>query len=326
MVGEVVIDLLLAGHLFAMNMASAGPLVALCVAWRRDADDVRRAAARRVARLALMGLAIGAALGGAMLLAPSEGMRAALGRFPASAYWFGLAELLFTAACMLGLMRAIARQWPRWTIGLLTAASVLNLLYHFPPWMAVIGELAADRQWASAEVIDRRALLSLWTRPEILSVWAHFVLASLAVAPVAALWACGESLGGRGGDLSEGIVRALGGWALAATVLQLPVGLWMLAARGAAAREAILGGALGPTFVFGGAVLAVLGLMQALLGIVMGEGEHAVRRAGWLVVLVTVLMAGTLRAGHFARARKNSPDLARSGLLGSLARENAVVR
>jgi hypothetical protein len=312
----VFIDLVLATHLLAMNIASAGPLVALwMVRGRRGENADRRQLAVRVARLSLQALVVGALLGGWAIMASGEGLRAALGRFPASAYWFGLSELIFSAICIAGLARGVDRRWPFWANVVLALASASNLLYHFPPWMAVIGELAVDPNWASGRLLDHRSLLALCKQPEIAATWLHFVLASFAAAAIAALWIS------RQGD-DESSTRGLGLWALVATACQIPAGVWMVVSRNDAVRDALLGGQWFATLLFAAGVLAALALLQVLLAVVLGEGEWAVRRATFLLVIVTLLMTATLRHSRgTSQRKKNSPDLARSGLLGALVQE-----
>jgi hypothetical protein len=265
--------------------------------------------------LSLLALIVGGLLGGWAVMASGEGLRAAIHRFPASAYWFGLSELIFSAICIAGLARGVERRWPFWASVLLALASASNLLYHFPPWMAVIGELAVDPDWAKGQLLDHRALLALYKQPEIAATWLHFVLASFAAAAVAALWISGQS------D-DESSTRGLGLWALVATACQLPAGVWMVISRNVAVRDALLGGQWVPTILFAAGVLAALALLQMLLAVVLGEGEWAARRAAFLLVIVTLLMTATLRHSRGATQRqKNSPDLARSGLLGVSGQE-----
>jgi hypothetical protein len=309
-VANLLVDVLLAAHLLAMNIASAGPLMALWIVRGRLRENAaHRRMAGRVACLSFRSLIVGGVLGGAMLLAPSVGLRAALGRFPANAYWFALAELAFSAASIAGLWESVRRRWPFWLSALFAFASASNLLYHFPPWMAVIGELAADPSWASGEVFDHRALLALWHRPEIAATWLHFVLASIAAAAVAAMWS-------RRNEDDESPLPGLATWALVATACQIPVGVWMVVSRNAAVRDALLGGRLLPTALFAAGVLAALALLQALLAVVLGEGQWAVRRSAWLLLIVTLLMTATLRHSRGPRqAQKNSPDLVTSWIL-----------
>jgi hypothetical protein len=300
-VQELAITLLLAAHLLAMNVASAGPLIAVWLMGRRRAgEDGGLLLGRRVLGLSLTALITGSLIGGALILAPNPSLRAALARFPEDAYWFAGIELLFSAVCI-GLLMAgdWASRRPRlaFCVALLGAS---NLLYHFPPLMAVIGELTANPRWATEERIDRDALLSLWVRPEILSLWLHFTLASFAVAAVAALRPWSPSTSEDARPMDPDIVQRLSAWALGATVLQIPVGLWLLTSTAAEARESMMGSNLLASACFAGGVLAALWLLQTLLTMALGE-RGGVRRAGLLLVLVTVLMSATLRTSRTAK-------------------------
>jgi hypothetical protein len=300
-VPDIVITLLLAAHLLAMNVASAGPLVGAWLIGRRGAGkDGGRELGRRVTRLSLAALGVGSLLGGGLILLPNPPLRAALARFPEDAYWFAGLELLFSAGCI-GLLLSgewvYRRRYLAMGIALLGAS---NLLYHFPPLMAVIGELTANPRWATNELIDRAALLRLWARSEILSLWAHFTLASVAVASIAALrpWSRRDASDAHSTDPS--VVRRLAVWALAATVLQIPVGLWLLISTADAARESMMGANLLASLCFAGGVMAALWLLQTLVMLTLGEDDGAVRRAGYLLVVVTVLMSATLRTSRTA--------------------------
>jgi hypothetical protein len=303
--------LLLAVHLLAMNVASAGPLVGAWLAWRGEQDSAH---SRRVFRTSLYALLVGSLLGGSLLVWPSDGLREALGRFPADAYWFGALELLFSTACMAVLAfggTPIVRR--SWLVGGLAVASATNLLYHFPPLMAVLGELAADPAWAKADVIDRAALLQLWARPEVISLWAHFVFASIAVSCVATMLPTRSSSLEEREEPASRVDRRLGAVALVVSALQIPVGLWLLGTTGVGERDLILGGGLIATLCFGGGVLAALWLLQTLLAVTLGEGRSAVLRSAALLVAVTVLMTATLRATRESKSQ-----------LGGAAREQAA--
>ncbi|HEX6962484.1 MAG TPA: hypothetical protein VF175_11495 [Lacipirellula sp.] len=295
---ESVITLLLAAHLLAMNVASAGPLIGACLSGRRE--DGRRLSLG-VYRLSLLSLLAGGLIGLGLLLWPSEGMRAALERFPADTYWYAGIELAFSAACMAGLIAGgewLARR--RLASVALAVLTAMNLLYHFPPLMAVLGELAADATWTREQVIDRAALLRLWRRPEILALWAHFVLASFAVAPIAALWRAYMPKGRAKEDVAGRQARWLGGVALVATLSQLPVGLWLLSTGSGSEQRAIMGGDLVAMLCFAGSMLAVPWLLHTLVAVTLGEGRRAVVRAGYLLMAITILMTATLRQSRGA--------------------------
>jgi hypothetical protein len=303
-VPSILITILLSAHLLAMNVASAGPLAGATLAWRGQ-----RKSAARVFRLSLWCLAVGALLGALIVAWPTEGLRSALRRFPAEAYWFAGLELLFSAACMAALIVIVHRPARRpWLIAVLAIVTAMNLLYHFPPLMTVVGELAADPSWAREEVIDRDALLKLWLRPEVLALWTHFGLASLAVACVAAMWPPKKPKGEMTGSPTDSSTRRLAAIALAATGLQIPVGLWLLSTTGAREREAILGSDPIASLCFAAGVLGALWLLQTLLAVALGEGREAITRASLLLVAVTVLMTATLRNSRAESSTKPRRD------------------
>jgi hypothetical protein len=287
---------LLAAHLLAMNVAAAGPLAWAWLVGRRG-DGRRLELARRIASRSLLALGVGIAIGAALLAAPNPELRAALRRFPASAYWFAAAELAFSAGWMAVMLfagrRFQGRPWLAWFVAI---ASASNLIYHFPPWMAVIGRLAVDPSWAADEVIPRAALLRLAARPEILALWMHFVLAAFAGAAIAALW----PVRGAEADVADTSPwRPLAAAALVASLLQLPVGVWLTATSSPAMRDALLGGELYASACFLAGVLAALWLMHTLALIALGDATPAMRRrAGWSLVVVALLMTATLVTGR----------------------------
>lgn len=307
---QVLSVVLLAGHLAAMNVAAAGPLVA---AWMMGGQPAAGNAAhrpgRRLAEVALAALLVGAVLGGALILVPGSRLRDALARFPMNAYAFAGLELIFSAACIaiqiVASRRQPARRWLAWG---LAVASSTNLLYHFPPWMTVIGKLAANPHWADHKEIDRPALLRLWMRPEVLAQWAHFVLASLAASAIAALWLDG-SVDDREATAQSKSFRRLAAFALATSLLQLPIGVWLLLASERSARESMMGGNVTATCCFAAGVVGALMLLQTLSAIALGDTTRTMRRrAGWLLLAVVVLMAATLRASRLAE--RNAAALA----------------
>jgi hypothetical protein len=305
---QPIVVLLLAAHLLAMNVASAGPLIGLWLVWMVDDESgFRRGLAERVLRNSLAAFVGGAILGGALLLWPGPGLRSARARFPADAYVFAGAELAFSALCLGGLIFTTRRRGPRWLAAMLAIGGASNLLYHFPPLMAVLGELAADPTWAAEEQLDRRTLINLWRRPEIMSLWLHFILASFATAAIAALWLRPSRGADTNSQNTDALARKLGAAALVATLLQVPVGLWMLTASDAAARERMMGGSLVASAYFAGGVMTAVWLLQTLAMLALGEGERAVRRAGWLLVAVTILMTATLRTSR-AGSERGVPD------------------
>jgi hypothetical protein len=287
--------LLLATHLLAMNVASAGPLAAAWLISQRDNPN-GGVLARRLLRWSLAALVAGVVTGGAMLAAPSAGLRAALSRFPPSTYWFAGSELAFSAACLVAML--LSQRWLErrpiiaWLTALIAAS---NLLYHFPPLMAVIGQLASDPRWATERSIPRPVMMRLWARPEILALWAHFALASLAASAIVCLW---PLPGSDSNDVPQDnlrFVRCLAAVALVASLLQVPVGVWMLLSAGAPARNAVLGGDPASSASLIAGILAAIALLRGLASIALGESAPAVRRRTvYLLVVTVVLMSATL--------------------------------
>ena len=299
---ETATTLLLAVHLLAMNVASAGPLAGAWLASRSrrqgDSRELLGRGAPRIFAWSLASLAIGSVVGGTMLLAPSAGMRAALARFPENAYWFAGAEILFSAACIAGCWKL--KHWPK-LMWLLAVATVTNLLYHFPPLMAVLGELAANANWTTEKVLDRPTLKALFLRPEVMSLWAHFVLASIAVGFTAALVACHRVATSDSEALDARTSRQLASCALGATVLQIPVGIWLLLVSDDAAQQAMMGQSWVATIGLAGGVWVALGVMQSLASIAWGGSDRRqVDRACVLLTITVVLMSFTLRSSRQA--------------------------
>jgi hypothetical protein len=301
---ELLTGLLLAVHLLAMNHASAGPLVCLWLG-RRD-NELRRSLGRQLAWSSVIAFLVGMATGGLMLLsAPGAGLQAALGRFPASAYWFAGAELLFSFVLMI----VIARFWEslnRWIFALLALATATNLLYHFPPMMAVIGQLAADPRWTNDSTITRPVMLQLMARGEVLAFSFHFALSSFAVTVIAVL----QLLSRQGADRTSEIkpvARSAAGIALAATLIQIPVGLWLLMSLPATARSSLIGTNIWASVAFMAALVTSIGLLQRLVMIVLGETDkqnlkHVVSLLCGVVLLMTLSLRLSRPAAPVAEA------------------------
>ncbi|MCA9235888.1 MAG: hypothetical protein KDA44_10485, partial [Planctomycetales bacterium] len=291
-------SLLLAVHLLAMNVAAGGPIVAAWL-WGRGAEGA--ALAKRLLWWSLASLLWGAAAGGVTMLLPNPGLRAALGRFSASAYWYAGTEYLFSAVCV-GAMWAWAAQFQRrrWLAWFAALAASSNLLYHFPPWLTVIGRLAAEPGWGPPGVLDRRALLALMRTGEPLSLTVHVALASLAVPAIAMLWQI--SRGGDSGaaeDAPAPCTRGLAIWALVPTLLQLPVGVWVLASASAEVRRAAMGGDALTSTCFVAGMVAAFALTQRLASVALGDCDAPqLRRAAWWLLATVTLMSATLRGAR----------------------------
>jgi hypothetical protein len=283
-------------HLLAMNVACGGPL--LCI-WlssgERNSKHSKANVGHSLAWLSICAYLIGLLTGGGLLLLPlADELRGAMGRFPARAYWFAGAELLFSALCLWVYARLWGRRhrW-RWVHALVALVAVTNLLYHFPPLMVVLGKLARDPAWTVEAVIDRPLFLKLMVRPEVLSLSLHFGLASFAVAAMAVLAVIARK---EFTDSQQKSCRGAARIALLSTLLQLPVGIWVLTEISESARGTLLGGNVLASALFLGSLLTTVYLLQGLTRIALGDFViRDCQRVFWLSVFVVLLMTATLR-------------------------------
>jgi hypothetical protein len=298
---ELLTILLLASHLLAMNLASAGPLLAVWLRWRSEESRVNLG--RLFLRWSIGAFVVGMLTGGLLIfIVPGDLLGTALRRFPSRTYWIAGSELLFSLVCM----SLIAWGWQRfnkWAIAALGLISATNLLYHFPPLMAVIGKLAANPNFTSVEIIDRPALLELIGRGEVLALSFHFVCSSIAVAAVVLLYLV-DRAGLQIVDDRNSVARLSAGLAFTATLLQVPVGIWLLITLPGTSRMALMGKSLGGSLAFMAAMVLSLILLQRLFAALLGDIERKnVRSVVTLTCIVVLLMTTSLRLSRSRSAQ-----------------------
>jgi hypothetical protein len=316
------ITLLLAMHLVAVNVAAAAPPVCTWLAARgRRGDQEADQVGRRLAWLSLAALLVGMLLGGGLVAIAwwdrSSGYWQAANRFAAREYWFAAAEMVFSLTC-LWIYATMWQRWRQrpWLHGLLAVMSATNLLYHFPPLMIVLGELAARPQIAGEETITHTVFRNLMLRPEVLTQTAHFALAAVAFGGWALLCVANncrvkkneKSLEREESEQGYDSLISAGAWiALAASLAQLAIGLLVLIEFPIARRGSLLGNDWLSAALFFVAVLAAFALLHMLATVALGDtGLVAVRRCSWLMLVVVLLMTGTL-----VRVRQAGPGDAR---------------
>lgn len=304
---------LLAVHLLAVNLAAAGPLVSLTLEWAGRKRGVLRGdeVARQLSRDALAAFFVGIALGGAFLAVlwrdESDPFVAAMLRFTPAKLWFAGAELVFFALCQAAYVAMWRRPWTQTRFGrcthrLLAVLAATNLLYHFPPMMVVIGEIATG-QLAAPDVIDAAAYRELAFSPAVASRSLHHILAAVALAGLYAailafrMFSRTSRVSPKSTEAAIGAETRIVAWgariALVASVLQIPVGIWVLLSLGN--NRALMGDNLLATALFIVAVIAALGLMHHLAALAFGEiTGKAVFAAAALFVLVVLTMVATL--------------------------------
>jgi hypothetical protein len=191
---------------------------------------------------------------------------------------------------------------------LLAVASTANLMYHFPPLFAAVraaeSSSAGSAEWSRGEFMER--LFS----GEALARTAHVWASSLIVAAGATMLIVARR---RKRELAEsatslamsatapgaGLIAVSARLGLLFAFLQVPLGIWLLTAAGAASRDRLLFGdtLAGLLFVLG--VLAALDLLHHLLALALGDVQTAtVTRTSVLLLVVILLMVA---AGAHAR-------------------------
>lgn len=298
---EIVLAVILAAHLLAVDVAMAGPLVCVWCEWRggRRGEPSSEELAGRLAALSLWALSAGSVLGGVLLgvryLADDRAYITAVWAIPHDRIWFGLAELGFSFACL----AAYVALWNRWRghrvwHRLLALAAASNLLVHFPALFAVISVVATRRGLADA-ALDRAAYRRLLFDGEVLARMAHVWLAAAAVTGIVVVaLAMRASAAATTDPIRERHVKA-GAWlALVATLLQFPVGVWVVLATPETARRPLLGGDWMATGFFVVSLLLAVQLVHLLWAIALGEaGSKQVRQAIAVVTVLVLFMVGT---------------------------------
>jgi hypothetical protein len=327
-VSDLLLIAIFACHLLAVDVAAAGPLMAIWLEWRatRRGDLFAGEIGRRLAIWSLAAAIIGVGLGLLAVFAlpqlePPE-YRQAFRRVTPYLWWSVVGELVFYVACMAGYI-LLWRRWQAhrfWHRALAVLAST-NVLYHFPTLFTIISALSMRPKLAELP-LDAPLFRRMLVQGEVVSRVVHHWLASLAVAAAFAMWLAARvgipALAGsrprKGGTptvevgdqgSASPIIKQAARVALLATTVQVAVGIWVLLALPVAMENQVLGEDWLATALFGTSIVAALGLMHHLSVIALGDvSRRTVGRATLLMVLVVVLMSATL---HRARQRALEP-------------------
>ena len=300
---------LLAGHLLNMNLAAVGPLAAVVLQWFSTGRDEIRQLGQKIAAWSLVcmltGMMLGLAGGIIMWIAGEDRFFQAVQRVPSKIY-FGAWELGFYVFCMAiyliwWRLRPPQGKFAHVVMSLVGIAAATNLLWHFPALMTVIAYLA--RHEPTGPAIDASGFRALMFTEQIMSRWLHVWMASFATT---GLLVSGAALGMRAtpakdnSDETSGSsldrVCAWGGRvALVATVLQLPIGIWLLTSSPTSEQSRLMGGDWLVTGMFVISMFLALGLMHHLAGIAMGNATRRGVHVAWsLLLLVIIFMSATL--------------------------------
>ena len=286
-------------HLLFMNLACGGPLLSWW--WnRRDRnseDQADESPAKLIMILSLWALFGGMITGGVLFFFPrSADFWQAINRFPNGTYWFAGVELIFSVVCLSILLFWWQKLSQRsWLVGLLALVTSSNLLYHFPPLLFVIGRLATDPVWVDDATIDRAQFIRLMWVPEIASLTLHFVFASLAVSGVVGIVLMTRKRREEFSEEDKRFIRSAGFYALVPTLLQIPIGVWIIIALPSAERNSLLGGDLLASTTFLASLMTTVYLLQSLTKISLGEfTRQDCKRVVWLLNAIVFLMTTTL--------------------------------
>jgi hypothetical protein len=275
-------------HLLFVNLAAAGPIGCMLMEWGESRGQLECGrAGRQLAAASIVALLLGAASG--LLLgwvrwdAQSSELYGRLGR----KLVFGGIELLFS----LSLMLAYWRWWRSetspgrsWRLLLLLLAGT-NLLYHFPPLFAVLTHLRETGQ-AVGEPITATEFRSLVMLPEVLALFLHIVLAALATTGVYLIWQAQRDQANQPSSAAMWGARL----ALAATILQLPAGLWLTVAVSKTVQQNMMGGDPWATLAFLASLLGALSLMHHLAAVSFRVDAYGSRRSAVLLLIVVVTL------------------------------------
>jgi hypothetical protein len=349
---ELLMIAVLGVHLLLVDLAMAGPLLAVGLQWRarRRGDSAASPLARRLAACSMASAAIGIGLGlAALVLAPhteSDQYRRALGQIPASRWWFVVGELAFYFVCMaayVGPWRRLER-WPR-SHAVLAILAGTDLMYHFPPLFSVISTLSMRPNYWD-KPLDHALYWKLLLEGQTLAMVLHHWLAAISVGAMGVVVLNGgRAARGPIGDSTSPLAplpqreagklcsrtpasAATSKWgariALVATLLQLPVGISVLMAMPAALENPLLGDDWVSTVLFGMSVVLALGLMHHLAMLALGDNRRgAVIRSAGMMAATILLMTATLQR---ARHRAEQPAAAMRDGIRFLSTHNVTAR
>ncbi len=310
---EASIVVVLSLHLACVHIASAGPVIGAWLSWQEGRHGATAGHAGRwlvqVSLLAfLLGALSGAAVGWLLVEHYDRDYLAAAQRLP-SKLWWGGGELAFYAMCLVLCLvwwkwGSAERAWQRAGRALILLAAGTNLLYHFPPLFTVIQQVAAADD-SDSGTIDPAEFRTLAFRREVLSATLHFWGASFVVTGVAMMTFGMRS--SANAEQNKRVVRWGAGIGLAATAVQLPLGVWVLVESPPAVQQSLLGQDVVATTMLVGSIVAAVALMHQLAAAVLGHAERkVVVRTLLLTSLIVLMMTGTLhRANEIARLTRS---------------------
>ncbi len=212
-------------------------------------------------------------------------------------HW-GAAEMIFSLLLALSywlMVRGRRGNSTGWRLGRGSVALLngANLLYHFPPLFLVADKLSASGQGPSEIIRGVQFRQLAWTG-EVPALVFHFAFASVAVAGVMLLGLALRWLRHDEPPADASKVAQWGSsWALGASLMQPPIGLWTLIMFPASTQSSLMGNELVGTTLFVAAMLAALWLMRELAGVALGDTTRPamIRTMSAMLVVVALMTA-----------------------------------
>ena len=306
---ELIVSGVLALHLLCVNVAAAAPLICLWCEWREArgnslAGELGRFLAKSAVVLFCVGMLLGL-LVGALLW--SEKYSAVLS-YLSSKVLFGVAELGFS----LVLLAIYIPWWKRFTTcstghrlgrAMLPFLAGTNLMYHFPILFVIISNLM-QLETTPKHALDAAGFRQLMMDGEVMARVVHFWLASFAVTGGLIMWRAWRLMRAQSDNPKASSLALWGGRIAAApTILQLPIGIWLVLELPGAVQNEFTGGSILTSSLFAASLLAALWLMHQLLAVAFGSIQpRSLVLAMLSMIVVVVLMTGTLRATKTSRS------------------------
>ncbi len=290
--------LLLTTHLLAMQLAACGPLVAVAFDLCRVPDSLLARLTRWSWIAFCVGVGAGLMVGAIQALLVGRDYVPAMRLLRYKLSW-GVAELIVYAVCILlylwgwhGVLRKT--RWRRAVHMFLAVAAATNLLYHFPTLMLLFARIVSSRLRLE-QAVDAAAYRQLAFGGDVLAAAVHFWTASFVTTGIVTAWLVVQH-GGKG-EAYAGIWSSRIG--LAASLLQVTTGMWLLTALPQIERDRMLGNDIVATGLLGVAFVGTLSLMHQLASISFGDwsAPPIKRAAGTLVLVVTAMVGVTVRVG-----------------------------
>ncbi len=182
--------------------------------------------------------------------------------------------------------------------GALAIAAGTNLLYHFPALFTILA-IVPTRPALLGMPIDRAVFHQLLLDPETLSRVIHVWLASFAIGGMMLAWIGWHETRRKLQPSLEQAVASGGRLATVATLLQIPVGIWVLSTLPQEQQDRLLGDNSICTLLLGLSVLGSLALLHPLAMVALGErSTRRLAAATGLMVAVICMMTAALQCAR----------------------------